>query len=81
MSDNLLAFTAAPLFLLIVFLAAAIVISLLIGRAAERKGRSKLAFFWISFLLFPLGAIIMGIIVATLAPPESTTNPPRPPAG
>ena len=70
MSDNFLAFTAAPVFLFLVFLAAAIVISLLIGRAAERKGRSKLAFFWISFLLFPLGAINMGNIVATLANPD-----------
>lgn len=67
-SDDLLGFTAVPV--LLVFLAAAIVISLLIGRAAERKGRSRLAFFWISFLLFPLGAIIMGIIVATLANPD-----------
>jgi hypothetical protein len=29
-----------------------------------------LAFFWLSLLLFPLGTIIMGIIVATLADPE-----------
>lgn len=49
-----------------------------IGKAASKKGRQKGPFFWVSFLLWPLGTLVMGIIVATVAPPatpqpESTT--------
>ena len=62
--------------LLIVILLGVIPISWLIGKAAERKGRSKWSFFWISLLLFPLGTLVMGIIVATIAPPQT-----RPDAG
>lgn len=52
----------------------------LIANAAQNKGRSWLAFFWLSILVSP---IIMGIIVAVLpalpgtaqtAPPRSATN-------
>jgi hypothetical protein len=50
-----------------------------IANAAQKKHRSWKAFFWISFLLWPLGTLVMGIIVATLAPPSSphtdTTTP------
>jgi glycerol uptake facilitator-like aquaporin len=61
-----------PLSLLLVILALGVIpISWLIGRAAEKKGRSKWSFFWISLLLFPLGAIVMGIIVATIASPNA----------
>lgn len=70
MGNELAAFTAVPLLIFAVIVAVAIAVSLAIGKAAERKGRSRWAFFWISFLLFPLGAIVMGIIVATLADPE-----------
>lgn len=63
--------TLILLFFFLVGIALSILVSLAIGRAAERKNRSKWAFFWISFLLFPLGAIVMGIIVATIAPPAS----------
>lgn len=63
--------------LFLIFLLGVIPMSWLIGKAAERKGRSKWAFFWISLLLFPLGTLVMGIIVATIAPPPTT----RPEAG
>ena len=42
-------------------------VSSLISKAAAKKGRSKRAFFWLSFLLWPLGAIVMGIITASVA--------------
>jgi uncharacterized membrane protein YczE len=65
MSGNLGGFTTLILILIVgVFVG----LSWLIGRAAERKGRSKWAFFWLSLLLSPLGIIVMGIIVATISP-------------
>jgi biotin transporter BioY len=57
--------------LFLVFLLGVIPVSWLIGKAAERKGRSKWSFFWISLLFFPLGTLVMGIIVATIAPPQT----------
>jgi glycerol uptake facilitator-like aquaporin len=62
------------LLLILLLLSGMILISRLIGKAAERKGRSKWTFFWISFLLFPLGALVMGIIVATIAPPQASSE-------
>lgn len=64
------------LIVILIVVGAAVGISLLIGRAAERKGRSKWAFFWISFLLAPLGMIVMGIIVATISPAGPQTKQP-----
>lgn len=68
------------LFVLLIILGIAIGISLLIGNAAERKGRSKWAFFWLSLLLAPLGTIVMAIIAATIAPlpPKPAHIPPSP---
>jgi hypothetical protein len=43
-----------------------------IGRAAERKGRSYLAWFWISFFTSPL---LAGIIIATIAPQQMEALP------
>ena len=57
------------------FVLVAGLISWAIGRAATKKNRGFWGFFLISFLFFPIGAAIMGIIVATLAPPE-TQQPP-----
>ena len=37
----------------------------MVGRAASRKGRSFVAFFWLSFFFSP---ILLGLIVATLRP-------------
>ena len=71
MSGNLGGFTGIVVLLFIVGVAA--LVSWAIGKSAARKSRSFWAFFLLSFLLFPLGAIIMGIIVATLAPPELKT--------
>lgn len=65
-------------FFLVVGIGVAALISWAIGKNAVRKNRSFWAFFLVSFLFFPLGAVIMGIIVATLAPPEPTTNLPGP---
>jgi small-conductance mechanosensitive channel len=46
------------------------VLSSLVGRAAERKGRSRRTFFWLSLVFAPLGILIMGVIVAVMAPPQ-----------
>ena len=45
-------------------------LSSLVGRAAERKGRSRRTFFWLSLVFAPLGILIMGVIVAVIAPPQ-----------
>ncbi len=54
--------------LILVFIAAAVWISWMISSAAGKKGRSEPGFFWLSLLLFPLGAIIAGYIVAATKP-------------
>jgi len=46
-----------------------------VGKAAERKGRSRRAFFWLSLVLLPIGPLLMGIIVATMAPPPLGSVP------
>ena len=43
-----------------------------VGRAASRKGRSYVAFFWLSILLNPL---LTGVIVATLSPVPANLIP------
>jgi len=47
----------------LVALAIAFLVARLIGQAAERRGRSKRVFLWVSFLLFPIGALICVLIV------------------
>src|SRR5688572_23941243 len=48
-----------------------------VGEAAERKGRSRQAWFWIAFLMSPIFA---GIVIAAMtAPPSAQPRPaPRP---
>ena len=50
--------------LIILVVVLAIWISSKIADAAGKKGRSQPPFFWLSLLLFPLGAIIAGFIIA-----------------
>ena len=52
-------------FVVFVILGFFAVVGGLIGAAAQRKGRSFWAFFWLSVLVSP---IIMGIIVAVISP-------------
>jgi len=47
-----------------------IIFAFVIAYAAQRKGRSWAAFFWLTILV---GPIIMGIIVATISPVRPTT--------
>ncbi len=54
--------------LILAFIAAAIWISSMISSAAGKKGRSEPGFFWLSLLLFPLGAIIAGFVIAATKP-------------
>ena len=61
--------------IILIIILVALVISWAIGRAATKKNRGFWGFFLISFLLFPIGAVIMGIIVASLAPPEAAPLP------
>jgi len=46
----------------------------LIAKTARQKGRSYAAFFWLSILVSP---VIMGIIVATMAPITPNSNSPH----
>jgi hypothetical protein len=46
-----------------------------VGKAAERKGRSRRSFFWLSLVLSPIGPLLMAIIVATMAPPPLGSVP------
>lgn len=46
-----------------------------VGKAAERKGRSRHAFFWLSLVLSPIGPLLMAIIVAIMAPPPLGSLP------
>ena len=76
MGDGLAGWTGLVVLVLSLFVLFVVgLISWAIGRAATKKNRGFWGFFLISFLLFPIGAVIMGIIVATLAPPE-TQRPP-----
>lgn len=78
MGDGLAGWTGLVILGLSLFVILVVgLISWAIGRAATKKNRGFWGFFLISFLLFPIGAVIMGIIVATLAPPETQ----RPPSG
>lgn len=52
----------------------AVLVSWAIAGGAQRKGKSRQLFFWVSFLLFPIGAVVMGILVAT-APSNGPTDP------
>jgi len=45
------------------------IVSILIGKAAARKGRSFAAFFWLSVVLSP---IIIGLVIAAMKPLETT---------
>lgn len=47
------------------------IIAAAIGNAAERKGRSWVAFFWLSLLITPL---LTALIVATLPAPTTATS-------
>jgi hypothetical protein len=58
-------------FLLFLFLILAIWISVKVASGADAKGRSMTPFFWLSLLLFPLGAIIAGVIIAGVKPLSS----------
>lgn len=62
---SLLLFPIAAIGLLVLV---AIVISRQVGKAAERKGRNRRTFFWLSLLLFPSGTLIVGIVVASVTP-------------
>lgn len=60
------------LFGLGIWLLIAVLVSWAIAGGAQRKGKSRQLFFWLSFLLFPIGAVVMGIIVATSPQTESS---------
>jgi hypothetical protein len=62
------------LFALTVWVLIAVLISWAIAGSAQRKGKSRLVFFWVSFLLFPIGAVVMGIIVATANPTQPSSR-------
>jgi len=44
-------------------------LSILIGKAAAKKGRSFASFFWLSVVLSP---IIIGLVIASMKPLETT---------
>lgn len=47
---------------LVAYFTVAVFIARLLGRAAERRGRSQRVFSWVSFLLFPIGAVIAWLV-------------------
>jgi hypothetical protein len=47
------------------------VFSILIGRAARRKGRSFWSFYWLSVFLSP---VILGLVIAVMKPIEGTAT-------
>jgi NADH:ubiquinone oxidoreductase subunit 6 (subunit J) len=49
----------------------AVLLARLIGQAAEQRGRNGRIFFWVSFLLFPIGALICWLLVLATARPET----------
>jgi len=53
-----------------------LIVSFAVANAAQRKGRSWAAFFWLSFLV---NWLIMAIIVAVIAPLESSSSKGRRP--
>ena len=65
------------LWLLVLIVGGEVVIAFWIGRVAESKGRSKVAWFWLGFL-FP---VIAWIIVATMSPEPPATQRPSPSSG
>jgi MFS family permease len=56
---------------LVAYFSVAVLIARLLGRAADRKGRSQRAFFWVSFLLFPIGTVIAWLVLLGSKSPES----------
>lgn len=56
---------------LVAYFAVAVLIARLLGEAANRRGRSQRAFFWVSFLLFPLGSPIAWLVLQNSRAPES----------
>ena len=52
------------LIIVLVLLGLHVWLAIVIGNAAEKKGRSKAAFVWLTLLV---GPIIMGIVVATIS--------------
>lgn len=65
------------LWLLVLIVGGEVVIAFWIGRVAESKGRSKVAWFWLGFL-FP---VIAWIIVATMSPELPAEQRPSPSSG
>lgn len=55
----------------VAYFAVAVLIARLLGEAANRRGRSQRAFFWVSFLLFPLGPLIAWLVLQNSRAPES----------
>lgn len=60
--------------LIVAVIAVAFWVSWMVSSAAGKKGRSESGFFWLSLLLFPLGAIVAAFIIAATKPllPEET---------
>jgi hypothetical protein len=58
---------------LVVALAVAVLVARVISQAAKRRGRSRRVFFWVSFVFFPIGALICWLIVLGSERPHPKT--------
>ena len=56
---------------LVAYFVVALLIARLLGKAANLKGRSQRVFFWVSFLLFPIGTLVAWLVLLGSGAPES----------